>query len=60
MKYKGYEIRPAEKRGPVCTISGQGIFDGDRLISIAENVAIAKRAIDSHTKSGYWKEKEHA
>ena len=55
MKHKGFEIRPAEKQGPVVKITGQGIYDGDKLLSIATSVELAKRAIDSHIKSGYWR-----
>ena len=57
MKYKGYEILPAEKRGPVTTVTGYGIYAGERLLSIATTQALAKRAIDAHTASGIWEDR---
>ena len=57
MKYKGYEIMPVEKRGPVSAVTGYGIYAGDRLLSIAMTQVLAKRAIDAHTASGIWEDR---
>lgn len=60
MKHKGYEIRETTFKPPVSSVNKttQGIYDCDRLVSMAESVALAKRAIDAHTRSGIWKKRE--
>ena len=60
MKHKGYEIRETTFKSPLSSAlkTTHGIYDCDRLVSMAESVAIAKRAIDAHTRSGIWKKRE--
>lgn len=55
MKYKGYTVEQAERKLPNgIRIKGIGIFAGERLLSIAEDTTLAKRAIDTHSKAGIW------
>lgn len=60
MKYKGYEIRDATFRPPTSRMSvpAHGIYDEGKLLAYVESVALAKRAIDAHTRSGIWKKRE--
>ena len=60
LKHKGYEIRETTFKSPVSSAqkTTYGIYDCDRLVSMAASVAIAKRAIDAHTRSGIWKKME--
>ena len=59
MKHRGYEIRETTFRPPFSSpVPVQGIYDGERLVAYVESVALAKRAIDAHTRAGIWQSKE--
>lgn len=53
MMYRGYEIKRVEKKNLIgASVRGFGIYYGDKLITIATEVGLARRVIDDRIKSG--------
>lgn len=57
MMYKGFRLDDTERAFPYgIAVKGVGIFQGDALLSMADNTNLAKKLIDQRLKMGIWKE----
>ena len=57
MRYRGFDLKPVEKRFPhAILVRGIGIFRGGECLTYAADPELAKRLVDERIRKGMWKE----